>query len=424
MIIAVTAGALMLVNVFSENRRMSTVMVLGVIFTGALLVLLRLWLDPDRIRAVQSNAVLTLASQLLEHMKQGLNQDSAQQVCDTLLPATNAIAVAITSKEYILGYAGVDKELNPQGGEIRTVATHQAVRDGQMRVLHSSEEIGFPQGRSVINAAILAPLIVSGEAVGVLKFYYRSANKINETQESIARGFASLLSTQIAAVSLEEQKKLATSMELKMLQSQINPHFLFNTINTIASLVRTDPDKARVLLREFAAFYRSTLEDSDDLIQLAREMEQTERYVGFERARFGDDRLVLEIDVPDELQSVYVPSFMLQPIVENAVRHGMPAEGQLKIVLSAEAHDDGLLLTVEDDGVGMPSVQSKNLLRRKKEHKGLGIAVRNIQERILAYYGNDSFMTIDSEEGEGTTVIMFLKGAQNIRPSDPGTLSS
>ena len=92
-------------------------------------------------------------------------------------------------------------------------------------------------------------------------------------------------------MALEEQTKLATSMELKMLQSQINPHFLFNTINTIASFIRTDPNKARTLLREFAVFYRRTLEDAADLILLDREIEQTQRYFTFEVARFGEDRL-------------------------------------------------------------------------------------------------------------------------------------
>lgn len=100
----------------------------------------------------------------------------------------------------------------------------------------------------------------------------------------------------MAAVEMETQRKLATSMELKMLQTQINPHFLFNTINTIASFIRTDPMKARTLLREFAVFYRRTLEDSTERISLARELDQVQRYFNFELARFGDARLAFEVD--------------------------------------------------------------------------------------------------------------------------------
>ena len=140
---------------------------------------------------------------------------------------------------------------NPTGCPIKTAGTHAALRDDQMQVLFSSEDIGLPEN-ATIRAAIIVPLHMGHKVVGVLKFYYRRPRQISETQKSIAQGFGRLLSTQMAATALEEQEQLATSMELKMLQSQINPHFLFNTINTIASLVRTDPEKARILLREFS----------------------------------------------------------------------------------------------------------------------------------------------------------------------------
>ena len=190
-----------------------------------------------------------------------------------------------------------------------------------------------------------------------MKFYYRSSRRITETQKSIARGLGKLLSTEVAASKLEEQRELATSMELKMLQSQINPHFLFNTINTIASLIRTDPPKARELLREFAVFYRSTIEHSQDQIRLALELEQTLRYFSFEVARFGEDRLEINVDLESKIENtsfnvaeMMVPPFLLQPIVENAVKHAMPAEGKLTIVISAQTEGSDVLISVTDDG--------------------------------------------------------------------------
>lgn len=406
--IAVIAAVCMVVLVIDPMRNMQLMVAIGTIFTISLIILIRLWLDPDRIRAVQSNAVLKLASKMAASMSGGLNETSAQEICEALLPATSAIAVAITDDKVIIGYAGSGREYNNQGSPIRTVATHATLDDGRMRVLHSSAEIGFPEDHHIINAGIVAPLIVSGKAVGTLKFYYPRPRNINETQESIAAGFAELLSTQVAASALEEQKKLATSMELKALQSQINPHFLFNTINTIASFVRTDPDKSRVLLREFATFYRRTLEDASDLISLDREVDQTQRYLTFEIARFGEERLQMEADIPSDLADKLVPAFMIQPLVENSVRHAMPARGTLHISVKAWSQGDDLLIAIIDDGVGMSEEKRRNIAAPGSS-TGLGIAVRNINERILGYFGPDSYMDVQSEEGKGTTVTLFLK---------------
>ena len=380
-----------------------------VIFMAGLVLSARLWLDPDRVRATQSDAVLDLASRTLSAMSEGFNANSAQKVCDMLLPATDAIAVAITDTECILGYSGVDKALNATGSPVRTTATLTTIENGEMLVLYSAEDIGFPGGRKIINAAIIVPLIVSDTVIGTLKFYYPHPRKVNATQESIACGFGDLLSSQITAWRFKEQKKLATSMELKALQSQINPHFLFNTINTISSFIRTDPNKARTLLREFATFYRRTLEDASDLIPLYREVDQTSRYLQFEIARFGEDRLQLETDVPEDLAELLVPAFMIQPLVENSVKHGMPSSGTLHIGITARrVNDDDLAIDVSDDGVGMNEEQCRTI-KKSERSSGLGIAVGNINDRMKGYYGAESHMHVESEEGVGTTVTLFLK---------------
>lgn len=411
LVIAAFTGAALLA--FTINPHLSDsflVVVIGVLFTGSLIVLIRLWMNPDRVRATQTDAILRLASEMSSALSDGLDETSAQSICETLLPATSAIAVAITDKQVILGYAGADKDLNPTDAPIRTAATHAVLEDGQMRVMFSAAEIGFPEDRRTINAGIVVPLKMSDQVVGTLKFYFPKARFINETQKSVASGFGELISTQITATAMEEQKKLATSMELKALQSQINPHFLFNTINTIASFIRTDPAKARVLLREFATFYRRTLEDASDLITLAREVDQTTRYLGFEIARFGEDRLNLETDIPDDLAEIPVPAFMVQPLVENAVKHAMPAEGCLHIKITAEKQGDDLVIKVIDDGVGMSEEKRQNIMN-PSSHTGLGIAVRNIRDRIKGYFGPESYMAVESEEGHGTTVTLYLGNA-------------
>ena len=317
--------------------------------------------------------------------------------------------MAITDKDRILAYSGYEESENPSGSIIRTHATHATIADGEMRVLFTPEDIGFPHDSSTIKAAIIVPLTVGRNVEGTLKFYYRRASHISETQKSIAEGFGQLLSTQMAAAALEEQTNLATSMELKMLQSQINPHFLFNTINTIASLIRTDPETARKLLREFAVFYRRTLEDSADLIMFGREMEQTRRYFTFEVARFGADRVAMVEEIDSRIDDMMVPPFLMQPLVENAVRHAMPSEGKLTITITGEVIGQDVIVRVMDDGVGMTEESRQNILHPESS-TGLGIAVKNVHDRICGYFGPGTHMDVESELGAGTCVKLVLKG--------------
>ena len=382
--------------------------VAGISFTISVALLIYLRLNPDTVRARQSDTILKIASQTLACFQEGFDIPTAQKVCHLLLPAIGAQAVAITDRESILGYAGDDEEISPGGAPIRTKATHATLEDGKLRVLGTPQEIGFPDSIKGLRAGIIVPLTRGDVIIGTLKFYYRRSRDITETQVALAEGLGQLLSTQIAAVELEQQTKLATTMELKALQSQINPHFLFNTINTIASLVRTDPDRARMLLREFAVFYRRTLENSDDLLELSREVEQTMRYFTFEVARFGEDRLAIDVDIEPGLESVMVPAFMVQPLVENAVRHAMPQEGKLEIHILAYSEGDDLYITVSDNGVGMDAEQRRKLLRPEAS-KGLGIAMKNINERLRGYFGTESRMEVDSTPGNGTRVTMFMK---------------
>ena len=406
-VLVALAGLVIIWNLVTPEANVLVLFIAGVVFTLAITALIRLLMDPDSVRARQSNAVLQLASQTLEAMGEGLDAKSSQRICSLLLPSTAAIAVAITDDHSILGYAGYEESHNPTGAIIRTQATYATLADGKTRVLFTPEEIGFPNGAHGINAAIIVPLAVGKDVKGTLKFYYRSANHISETQKSIAVGFGQLLSTQMAASALEEQTALATKMELKMLQSQINPHFLFNTINTIASLTRTDPAQARTLLREFAKFYRSTLEDSRDLIEFQREVEQTQRYFMFELARFGEDRLELICDIQPEVNEMMVPPFLLQPLVENAVRHAMPSEGKLTIHVTGMRTGDDVIVSIIDDGNGMTQEACQNILHPSST-QGMGIAVGNVHDRICGYFGPGTRLEVESELGKGTTVRLVL----------------
>ena len=414
-------------QLFSHVTNWGLFIAVAGVMSLAAIILVTLINDPDSIRARQTDSMLKLARQTLAALKDGLSPTSAERICVLLLPATGARGVIITDGEVVLGKAGFAGDaLCP----IALSAAAATLETGLPRVLVSPRDVDFSAAPVKVRAAIVVPLIVGKGTRATLQFYYVNARRISNTQMSIADGFGQLLSTQMAALELEAQTKLATTMQLKALQNQINPHFLFNTLNTIAALIRTDPMRARSLLREFATFYRTSLKDPDEqgLILLSKEIEQTVRYFSFEEARFGTDRVALVLGESEDVEDIPVPAFIIQPLVENAVRHALPAEGKLTIRIEAELVDvpvmrqDGrgaapvpvpgktrtaLVIRVIDDGMGMTKEACENIMHPESS-TGAGIAVKNVADRIKGYFGPESSMQVESALGEGTTVTLTL----------------
>ena len=282
---------------------------------------------------------------------------------------------------------------------------------------------GEDGARREIPAGIIAPIKVGDRTVGTLKFYFKSPRAVDRTQYALASGFAEILSTQLAIHELEVQKELTARAEVRALQAQINPHFLFNTLNTIASFTRTDPLRARELLREFSTFYRATLDNSGSLIPVSREVAQTKRYLVFEKARFGEDRVQATFNVEEAAEDTLVPAFVIQPLVENAVRHAMGDEDALHIDVSvAEDGEDAVLITVADDGVGMDAETAARLFDSRAAQPdvnapqggGAGVAMHNISERIRRFYGPHSYTRVESAPGKGTRVLLHLDLSESI----------
>ncbi|PKQ16624.1 MAG: sensor histidine kinase [Actinobacteria bacterium HGW-Actinobacteria-7] len=395
-------------TIFTLASSVVEIAVLGLVAVSFAGVYTRMMSRPDHVRALQSDRILNAASESLAYLRQGLEEQTAGEVCRIVLRQTEAAAVAITNREQVLGFAGVGEEHHLVGGPIITKATHDALDLDSPQILHSKEEIGCPEPSCRLRSAIVVPLEMREQAVGTLKFYYKSDRYLNETQLAMAEGLARLLSTQLELSELEAQTDLAREMELKALQAQINPHFLFNTINTIAAFIRTDPSEAHRLLRQFGTFYRRTLEQADDLVTLDRELEFVRTYVELEQARFGN-RLVVQEAIEDATRSLAMPAFMIQPLVENCVGHGMPADGRpLTVVVSATRGDDEIIISVSDDGAGI-SPERLGAIFEPGSGKGLGIALRNVRDRLAGYYGPESVLTIESEPDHGTTVHLVIR---------------
>jgi two-component system LytT family sensor kinase len=206
-------------------------------------------------------------------------------------------------------------------------------------------------------------------------------------------------------IKLEEQERLLLHARMEALQNQINPHFLFNTLNSISSLVRFDPDKARDVISKLATILRRLLNSPDSFVPLREEVEFIDNYLDIEVVRFGPDKLRVVKELDPASLDVMVPSMLLQPLVENSIKHGLSSmvEGG-SIYLRSRLSDSGLVIEVEDDGVGMAAAQ----LVESTSTRGAGIGMANISERLQVLYGDTARMTIDSHEGKGTLVRIRL----------------
>ena len=218
-----------------------------------------------------------MATSTLEHLRGGLTPENAQAICVLLLPETNAAGVAITDTKRVLAYEGSFNVAFPPGTE-NSRPTREVLKSKRTETFYAmdqemQEPRRFAAGISTPGNSfgVIVPLVVQDEAVGTIKLYYSRDRDMDRTQLAIARGLGMLLSTQLSSYELDAQAELTARAEVKALQAQINPHFLFNTLNTIASLCRTDPMRARSLLRDFSMFYRHTLESSESgLIPLSQ----------------------------------------------------------------------------------------------------------------------------------------------------------
>jgi two-component system LytT family sensor kinase len=199
-------------------------------------------------------------------------------------------------------------------------------------------------------------------------------------------------------MNLEQHQQLLLKARMDALTAQINPHFLFNTLNTVSSLIRYDPDTARGVVIKLSNILRRLLRKHETFVPLQEELDFIDDYLDIEVARFGRENLVVHKEVNDDTLEAFVPSMLLQPIVENALKHGLAGKlsgGELTI--RTEVQDGRLRIAIADNGVGIPKDRIAQVFQD-------GIGISNVHERLRVLYGADFRMDIESKEGEGTRI--------------------
>jgi two-component system, LytTR family, sensor histidine kinase LytS len=373
--------------------------------------------DQERAVAQQAQTTLNIAFRTLPYLRHGLSRDSAGPAARIIRELTGLDAVAFCSENELLAHEGVDGGRQAPGGGTLPLAVRQAFESGCLVTAMTAGEIGFPESAGRLGSAIVVPLKSGDKAVGAMALYRSKEQAMSRLDVELAHGLAHLFSNQLELGEIELNRKLLAEAEIKALQAQINPHFLFNAISTIISYTRTDPRTASGLLVKLADFFRKNISPTASEVPLSVELEHCEAYLAIEQARF-EERLAIVYQIDELALSCRVPALILQPLVENGVRHGILSReggGVIRIEACREAGD--LVVSVTDNGVGMSRERVASLLISEAERPksgdgvgspdrghGLGLALRNVNARLTALYGKDRGLIIDSEPDVGTTV--------------------
>jgi len=215
-------------------------------------------------------------------------------------------------------------------------------------------------------------------------------------------------------MNLEQNQQMLLKARMDALTSQINPHFLFNTLNTVSSLIRIDQDLARGVVLRLSKILRRLLRKHETFVPLREELDFIDDYLSIEMIRFGNDKLQFFKEVDDASLDSFIPSMLLQPLVENAIKHGLaPRLEGGQIYFRAHLVDGKLALEIEDNGIGIAP-------ERLSEVYGGGIGISNVNERLRLLYGDQYKMDIRSQEGQGTVIhieIPELAGVESPSPS-------
>jgi two-component system LytT family sensor kinase len=378
--------------------------------------------------------VLHRAGLAAEPLRLGLDATTAAKAAPHLHALVGGVALGLADAEHILVLEGVGSH---HRGQLEAAA-QRAVRSGRTAILRyrdlPCDLVDCPiRGAVVAPFHALAPFSASTPAAS----HHHQAGALSATAAAsvAARGAARgavlalaggdpgpglvqatletarFVATQLALAELDSSRARLARAEVRALRAQISPHFVYNALTAIASFVRTDPERARELILEFAEFTRYSFRAHGEYTTLAEELRSIDRYLTIERARFGD-RLQVRLQIAPEVLPVGLPFLCLQPLVENAVRHGLsrkPGLGTVAVI----AHDAGAecVITVEDDGVGMdPGVLSgpgadPNITDGGGD-AGQHVGLANVDERLRAAFGDGFGLVVETALGAGTKVSM------------------
>jgi two-component system LytT family sensor kinase len=346
--------------------------------------------------AAAMQAALHAATSTLPHLRRGLNARTAERSVAHLQALTGAAAIALADTRAVLAIEGEGREQVRPGDLLPQLLS----RTPDDRV-HIEPALVSSDPTCPLRSAVLAPLVVNGKRAGTLITFYRTVGRPSQHELRVVEEAASLVSAQVELSVLAEQEQRLSQAELRALRAQISPHFIYNALAAVAGDIHSRPDEARELLTDFAQFTRYLFRDGRSYVTLGEEIEHVERYLRLERARFRG--LDVTVDVPEEARSAVVPAMSIQPLVENAVRHGVERRaGSGRVAITASLVDEDVELRVSDDGAGIEPARVPEVLAGA----GGGIGISNVNARLRTTFGERYALRVESSPGQGTIAVM------------------
>jgi two-component system, LytTR family, sensor kinase len=364
-----------------------------------MLVLLERQRDQDRVAAASSARALKVAERTLGLMARGFGTEVAAELAAIVMEETGVGAVGVTDRERVLGWAGMGGDHHRSGVPIASPYTRQSLQgntvvfaDGVRQRYDCTVSPTCP-----LNSVVIVPLQVDGAVIGTVQLFEPRGRRFLNMNKSLGEGLGALLSSQLLISRYQEQKSLLVLSELKLAQAQVNPHFLFNALNTIIAVLRRDSGRARDLLTNLSQFFRKNLKRSSDLSTLEEELEHVGAYLEIEKARF-EGRLVVEADVDPALLPLRMPAFTLQPLVENAFKHGLSTLlGEGRTTIRAYRRDGTAWIEIEDNAGAWVE---------PREKAGLGMQI--VDKRVKNLYGEAFGLSVTCVPQELTRVTVRL----------------
>ena len=330
------------------------------------------------------------------HLKDGLTPEGSAKAARHLRALLGVPALAILDTQALLVWEGTGER--HAAGAVDLV--EQVLATGDLEVVRG---LVCVDEDCPIRSAVAAPIVSDETVIGALVAY---APDVSYGLTRATREVASWVSTNVELAELSRQRTRTMEAELLALRAQISPHFVYNSLAAIASFVRTDPVRARELLLEFADFTRYSFRSGGAFTTLEEELVNIERYLALEQARFGP-RLKVDLDIAPEVLGNAVPYLSVQPLVENAVRHGLErkvGDGTIRIT----ARDLGTVtqVSVEDDGAGSDPERVRSVL--SGEHDGDNVGLGNVDARLRQVYGDAHGVVVETAPGAGTRVTFTV----------------